>query len=142
MGQLCVSKGCPSSVYKGGRRRRPILLLVGVHQEGKEEGKREKERGVLRPPNPLSNSDQQGEGRSSPCGLLLYFPYGPIRPITSPGGSEPLRHSGKYSDHLEPFRYPNTTFQYIDLYLSDIPRLLVMSVISSGTPNYLRSLIT
>ena len=87
MGQLCVSKGCPSSVYKGGRRRRrPILLLVGVHQEGKEEGKREKERGVLCPPNPLSNSDQQGEGRSSPCGLLLYFPYGPIRPITSPGG--------------------------------------------------------
>jgi hypothetical protein len=62
-----------------------ILLLVGVHQEGKEEGKREKERGVLRPPNPLSNSDQQGEGRSSPCGLLLSFPYVPIRSITSLG---------------------------------------------------------
>ena len=35
-----------------------------------------------------------------------------------------------------------TTFQYIDLYLSDISRLLVMSVISSGTLKYLQSLIT
>ena len=39
----------------------------------------------------------------------------------------------------EPFRCPYITFQYITLYVSIILRLLVMSVISSGTPNKLRS---
>ena len=97
----CVLEAPPPSVYKGWRagqplwvrqgRERGVLLglqvLVGFPLgRGKEGREREKEKGVLRPPNPLSNSDQQGEGRSSPCGLLLSFPYGPIRPITSPGG--------------------------------------------------------
>src|SRR3989337_1482401 len=57
---------------------------------------------------------------------------GPIRiPVT-------LRYSEKYPNHSEPFRCPNIAFQYIDLYLSTISRLLVISVILSGTPNYLR----
>ena len=34
------------------------------------------------------------------------------------------------------------TFQYINLYVSTISRLLVMSVIKSGTPNYLRYIKT
>src|SRR3954469_10773926 len=40
--------------------------------------------------------------------------------------------------HPELFRYPNIGFQYIDLYVLTISRLLVMSVITSGTPNNLR----
>ena len=44
-----------------------------------------------------------------------------------------------YPIHSGPFRCPNTTFQYINLYLSTISRLLVMSVISFGTPNKLQS---
>ena len=40
---------------------------------------------------------------------------------------------------MEQFRCPNTMVQYINLYLSTISRLLVMSVISSGSPNKLRS---
>ena len=37
------------------------------------------------------------------------------------------------------FRCLNTLFLYINLYLSTISRLLVMSVISSGAPNNIRS---
>ena len=37
------------------------------------------------------------------------------------------------------FTCPNTIVLYMNLYLSTISRLLVMSVISSGTPNNLRS---
>ena len=37
------------------------------------------------------------------------------------------------------FQNPNTSFLYINLYLRIIPELLVMSGISSGTPNNLRS---
>src|SRR5215216_552217 len=49
------------------------------------------------------------------------------------------RYSEKYPNHSEPFRCPNIAFHYMNLYLSTISRLLVMSVISSGTPNKLRS---
>src|SRR4051812_45620920 len=45
------------------------------------------------------------------------------------------RYSQKYPNHSEPFRCPNIVVQYIDLYVSTISRLLVMSPISSGTPN-------
>ena len=48
-----------------------------------------------------------------------------------------LRYSGKYPNHSEPFRCPNIVVQYIDLYVLTILRLLVMSLISSGTLNYL-----
>ena len=40
---------------------------------------------------------------------------------------------------LEHFRCPNTIVLYMNLYLSTISRLLVMSVISSRTPNNIRS---
>ena len=45
----------------------------------------------------------------------------------------PSRYVPKY------FRCPNTIVLYINHYLSTISRLLVMSVISSGTPNNIRS---
>src|SRR3989337_1752038 len=79
-------------------------------------------------------------GARPPLEALLSFPVWPIKahyfprriPIT-------LRYSKKYPNHSEPFRCPNIAFQYINLYLSTISRLLVMSVISSRTPNNLRS---
>ena len=46
-----------------------------------------------------------------------------------------LRLSGFLRNHPEHFRCPNIAVQYINLYVSTISRLLVMSVITSGTPN-------
>ena len=62
----------------------------------------------------------------------------PIWPISFPGGSGNPRYSKTHPNQPEPFRYPNVTFQYMNLYVSTISRLLIMSVISSGTPNKLR----
>ena len=53
-----------------------------------------------------------------------------------------LRHSGFLRNHPEHFRCPNIAVQYINIYVSTILRLLVMSVITSGTPNYLRYIKT
>ena len=72
-------------------------------------------------------------GRSRP---FLLFPLKPIKaqyfsrriPVT-------LRYSEKYPNHSEPFRCRNIVVQYIDLYVSTISSLLVLSPISSGTPN-------
>ena len=47
-----------------------------------------------------------------------------------------LRYSEKYPNHSEPFRSPNIVVQYINFYVSTISRLLIISPISSGTPNY------
>ena len=46
------------------------------------------------------------------------------------------------STHLTVDPNTNIGFQYIDFYVSTIPRLLVMSVIKSRTPNYLRYIKT
>src|SRR3954464_12050998 len=70
---------------------------------------------------------------------LSPFHQGPCWPIWLPGGSgNPPGIPVKSRFHPERFRCPNIGFQYIDLYVSTISRLLVMSVITSGTPNYLR----
>ena len=71
------------------------------------------------------------------CASLLW----PIRPIIPPGGSgnpppDTLINTRYYPEH---FRCPNTIILYINLYLSTILRLLIMSVISSRTPNNIRS---
>ena len=98
----------------------------------KEEGERRKEGA---PPPPLV---QFGPGGA--CHLLA----GPLSskahggPLTSRGGLVTLRHSGFIRNTPEHFRCPNKMVQYINLYLSTISTLLVMSVISSGTPNNLR----
>ena len=84
----------------------------------------------------MSNSDQRGGARLLPFCLSPLFPYGPIRPNTSPRRIPvTLRYSDKYPNHSEPFRSPNIVVQYIDFYVSTISRLLVISPISSGTPN-------
>ena len=79
-------------------------------------------------------------GHDSPLWAGVPLSYGPYGPYLSPGGSgNPSGTPVCTRDTPEPFRCPNTTFQYINLYLSAISRLLVMSMISSGTPNKLRS---
>ena len=54
------------------------------------------------------------------------------------GFRQPLGTPVNARTHSKPIRCPNIAFQYIDLYVSTISRLLVMSVITSGTPNKLR----
>ena len=63
-----------------------------------------------------------------------------MRPINFPGVFwRPLGTPKNPRNIPEPFWCPNITFQYINLYLPTISRLLVMSVISSGTSNNIRS---
>ena len=134
--------GCPPApVYKGARGRRPSKEEGAPRGESsfpcwsRREGKRGRGRrkGGMRP---LSNSDQRGGAGLLPFGLSPLFPYGPIRPNTSPRRIPvTLRYSDKYPNHSEPFRCTNIVVEYIDLYVSTISRLLVMSLISSGTPN-------
>ena len=95
------------------------------------------------PPPLLVQFGPEGEGARGPSWLPLslstkahkahYFSRGV--PVT-------LRHSGFLRNHPEHFRCPNIVVQYINLYVSIISRLLVMSVIISGTPNYLRYIKT
>src|SRR3954467_13655946 len=144
-----VCHGVPlAPVYKGARGRggrprrrrakgsttptgsRTPSFLVGVGEGGKK-GRGGRKGG----PHPLSNSDQRGAARLLPFHLFPLFPYGPIRPNTLPRISVTHRYLQKYPNHSEPFRCPNIVVQYTDLYVSTISRLLVMSPISSGTPN-------
>ena len=79
------------------------------------------------------------EGRTSPLWAGL-SPLGPLSPYLLSG--VPGTPSGdpictRYP--MEHFLCPNTIVLYINIYLSTISRLLVMSVISSGTPNNIRS---
>ena len=86
----------------------------------------------------------EGEGCAACPGWPSHSPLRPMCPISLRGGGGPvtLRHSGFLRNHPEHFRCPNIVVQYIDLYFSTISRLLVMSVIISGTPNYLRYITT
>ena len=94
-----------------------------------------------RRPFPFTNSDWGKGGRAPPLGLPLSFPLRPIRLNSFPGGSGNPSGTPVCTQYIsEHFWCPNTTFQYINLYLSIISRLLVMSVILSGTPNNIRSL--
>ena len=116
-----------------------IIDTLETYQGGKwKEREREKERGPR--PLPFSNADSPWEGGAPP---LVGCPLSPLWPIVAhsfPRGVPVTpRYSDKYSKHSETIPCPNTIVQYINLYLSTISRLLVMSVISSGTPNNLRS---
>ena len=117
----------------------PFLLPEG--ERGKE---RERERGgegkrgaapshsPIRPPS-LWGARHPFVGW---CASLLW----PIWPISSPEGfrypPDTLVCTRYIPKHL---RCPNTIIEYINLYLSTISKLLVMSVISSGTPNNIQS---
>ena len=100
-------------------------------------------KGGRRPP-PLVQFGPEGEGRASCPGWPSLSPLRPIRPITLPGGGVlvTLRHSGFLRNHPGHFRCQNIVVQYINLYVSTISRLLVMSVITSGTPKKLRYIKT
>ena len=118
-----------------------LQVLVGVHQEGRKgegSGGEGKVAGPLFPSTIRTRGE--GGGRSRP---FLLFPLKPIKAqYFSRRIHVTLRYSEKYPNHSEPFRCPNIVVQYIDLYVSTILRLLVMSVITSGTPNYLRYIKT
>ena len=140
-----------ASVYKGGEEGRPAGPRGAPMwspartpspsrspPRGREgEGRRGRRGGKGgRPPSPI----RFGLGGRAPCLVLpplfhhlaheaqYFFPHIPVTP----------RYPRKYPNHSEPFRCPNIVVQYIDLYVSAISRLLVMSPISPGTPNYLR----
>src|SRR3954470_521843 len=145
--------GCPPApVYKGARGRgRPALFgrakgsptptgsrippfLVQLGQGGKE-GKRGRGEGRetgAAPQTPCPIRAGLGRGARHLLVLPTKAHQGPLLlpriPVTP-------RYLRKYPNHSEPFRCPNIVIQYIDLYVSTISRLLVMSLISSGTPN-------
>ena len=105
--------------------------VVGV---GDKEGEREeKEGGGAAPPLVQFGLVLGGGARpASPSPLKpskahILVPRIPVTP----------RYYEIYPNHSEPFRCPNIVVQYIDLYVSTISRLLVMSPISSRTLNYL-----
>ena len=77
------------------------------------------------PGHPSSSPTKAHEAQLTPRGV-------PVTP----------QHSGFFRNQSEHFRCPNIVIQYIDLYVSTISRLLVMSVIISGTLNYLRYIKT
>ena len=143
----------PSHVYKGGEGRGgrpkggailglpspsriPLLFPIRSRREGKRGRGRRKRGGA--PPLVQFGLGRRG-GRAPPLGPS---PLSPLKPNKAHYFSRripvTLRYSEKYPNHSEPFRYPNIVVQYIDLYVSTILRLLVMSVISSGTLNNLR----
>src|SRR5215216_139497 len=103
-------------------------------ERGKGEGVGEGKGGGAPFPNPIRPPPLWGAHQPL-VGWLASLLW-PIWPISFPWGSS-TSVCTRYIP--EPFRCPNTTFQYINLYLLTISRLLVMSVISSGTPNKLRS---
>ena len=99
-----------------------------------------KERGGGRRPSLLVQFGLGGEGaRGLPWQPLPLLHIRPIRPINPPGGSGNPSGTPVLSEASpEPFWCPNIVIQYINLYVSTISRLLVMFVITSGTPNNLR----
>ena len=114
---------------------RHILLGGGKKWGGRGKGGR-------RPPL-LVQFGPEGEGRAAHPGRPSLSPLWPISPITSPEGVPvTLRHFDFLRNHPEHFQCPNIAVQYINLYFSTISRLLIMSVIIFGTPNYLRYIET
>jgi hypothetical protein len=153
--------GAPPSVYKGGRGRRQPKgctlggggVLLGLPPKwrrppnptptrsregrGKGEGK-----GGGAPPKPRAPFGPPKGGGGAPAPLWAGVPplHGPYGPCSSPGGSgNPSDTPINIWNLPEHFRCPNTIIQYINLYLSTISRLLVMSMISSRTLNNIRS---
>ena len=155
---LCVL-GCPLPPYikdQGGRpagpvgrtrrrspppRRSRTPLFPTPTRRGKGRGRRRRKGG--HPPF-LVQFGPEGEGARglswpAPLSLSTRAQQGPL----TPGGSgNPSGTPVKFRFHPKLFRCPNVGFQYINLYVSAISRLFVMSVIISGTPNYLRYIKT
>src|SRR5215216_1995360 len=94
------------------------------------------------PPLPLYIKDGGGEA-GQPLGRAhVWSPTRTPSPSRIPPRGregEGRRGRGEGKGGKPPFRCPNIAFQYIDLYVSIISRLLIMPVISSGTPNKFQS---
>jgi hypothetical protein len=124
--------GLPPALFTGGERK---------EEEGGKEG------GGRIPPRPFSlplfPSPQVRPiwGGASALASCCVSPLGPLGPYLFRGGVPGTPSSDLICTRypLEHFRWPNTIILYINLYLSTISRLLIMSVISSGTPNNIRS---
>ena len=118
--------------------RIPLFPFRSRREErGKERASRKGQGGR----RPLSPSPIRTHGGRTPPSLwpTSSIPVWPNKPqYFSQRIPETLRYSKKYPNHSEPFGCSNIVVQYIDLYVSTISRLLVMSPISSGTLNYLR----
>ena len=120
------------------RIRPPPFFLLPEGERGKGEGVGEGKGGAAPFPNPIQSPSLWGACHPFVgwCASLLW----PIWPISFLGGSGNPSGTPICTRYiLEHFRCPNRTFQYINIYFSTILRLLVMSVISSGTLNNLRS---
>ena len=96
---------------------------------------KEKERGAPPPPPLLVQFGPGGEEAHGPPWLPLSLSTKAHAHYFSRGGSgnpPVLRFCPKLPGN---FRCPNIVVQYISLYVLTILRLLIMSVITSGTPN-------
>ena len=104
-----------------------------------------KGKGGAAPPS-LSYSDSRGGARllpwSAPLSLSTRAQQGPLVPDGEGGGPVTPGTPINVRNFPEPFWCPNIVVQYINLYVLTISRLLVMSVITSGTPNNLQYIKT
>src|SRR3954464_3206843 len=101
-----------------------LFLVVRGREEGRERG--------AAPQIPCPIRTGLGRGARHLLVLPTKAHQGPLLLPRIPVSPRYLRQSPNPS---APFRCPNIVVQYIVLYVSTISRLLVMSPISSGTPN-------
>ena len=140
--------GCPLPPYikeQGGRGGRPggVLLPPGVGLPpflvGLGEGGKRRERGRKGGAAPLLvQFGLEGEGaRGLPWPPLLFSTKAHVGPLNPRGGSGNPRYSGIYLITPETIPVSEYSRPIYHLHVYTISRLLVMSVITSGTPNYL-----
>ena len=116
-----------------------MLESPSFSKRGEREGVGEGEgkRGVPPLPSPIPTSPWGARGH--PCGPSLLSTKAHEGPILPPANSRNSPVLRKIPEPLRTFPISEYSLQNIDLYFSTILRLLVTSVISSGTPNKLRS---
>ena len=121
----------------------PPTICSGVGRKGEREGKEGGGRIAslsFSLPLLLSSSYLAIKGGAAAHASCCVSPLGPLGPYLLSGvpgtpSSDPI--CTRYLP--EHFRCPNSIVLYINLYLSTISRLLFMSLLSSKTPNNIRS---
>ena len=144
---LCVY-GVPLATYINEGRRRPVARRGApwgespppfsfLHRGERKERERERERGA--PPPPLVQFGIPWGGASTPCGP----PLSPLRPTKAQYFPREVpvtpRYSGKISESLGTIPMSEYNLPIYESLPLAISRLLVVSVISSGSPKKLRS---